>query len=134
MAAEDKVRYERELKEWKMKNGEVPNGSTKGQGKAMASHSSAEKKPGHTSSFMIFCAEKREELKRNNQTIKPVEVSQIAGQAWKALSEQEKQVYKQRADAQNAQNGYQGGKSSGGNVNQKRVLLVSPTTPQQNYQ
>ena len=54
-----------------------------------------EKKPRKLNSFMLFAKEKRESVKKNNPTAKVTEIAKKLGELWRALSNSEKQKYKQ---------------------------------------
>lgn len=111
MADEDKLRYRKEESEWKarsignVKGGVIVNGKKVKKGQENQQQVNGEKKPGLTTSFMVFCGEKREEYKKTNPTIKPVDVSQMAGIAWKSLTDAQRQAYKDKAEAINVSRG-----------------------------
>ena len=76
---------------WKASNSAAAVVNPQGKSKAPEKK---QKGTGLTSSFMMFCKEKREELKKSNPQIKPQEISQFAGQAWNLLSDAEKALWK----------------------------------------
>jgi len=54
-----------------------------------------EKKPRKLNAFMLFAKEKRESVKKNHPTAKVTEIAKKLGELWRALSNSEKQKYKQ---------------------------------------
>lgn len=56
------------------------------------------KKP--LSSYMIFCSEKREEIKTQNPQLKFTEVAKELGMRWKALGDAEKRAYDAKSTEQ----------------------------------
>jgi hypothetical protein len=56
----------------------------------------------HTSSFLLFCQEKRDQLKASGQQMSQVQISQLCGEAWKLVSEEQKAALKAKAEAMNA--------------------------------
>ena len=82
-----------------------------GTGKAAKKRSYTRKKPSKTSGYRMFSADKREEIKQNIIQEKGLdgkelfsEVARGLGAAWKALSDDEKKPYQDRADEINRQN------------------------------
>ena len=118
LGRQDRVRYETQLAEWKTKNGVT--GSSKKSKKSTPSTPGEPAKKGFVSSFIIFCMEMKDKMKLVNPSIKPVEVSQQAGIQWKALTDAEKDVYKQKSIQYNAQRGFTGSSK----LEQKRVAVA----------
>ena len=48
-------------------------------------------------SYLLFCLEKREDLRNQNPTLSNVEISRMLGELWKKLKESERRPYKDRA-------------------------------------
>ena len=55
-----------------------------------------EKKPRKLNAYMVFAMEKREFVKKNHPTAKVTEIAKKLGEMWRALSDSEKQKYKNK--------------------------------------
>ena len=71
------------------------NKKTKNASKTKKEKPVKEKKPRKLNAFMLFAKEKRESVKKNNPTAKVTEIAKKLGELWRALSNSEKQKYKQ---------------------------------------
>ncbi len=87
MAEEDKKRYDEEMKTY------VPeDDDSKGKkGKKGKSAKAGEKRP--LSSYMLFCKDKRDEVKKENPELKSTEITKKLGELWRGLSEKKKKKY-----------------------------------------
>merc|ERR1712037_178969 len=63
----------------------------------------AKKKPGKTSSYLMFFQEKRPIMVAKFPNLKFAEISKLAGDLWKDLTEVEKDEYKRKADVVNGE-------------------------------
>mmetsp|Transcript_36416 Transcript_36416/g.81038 ORF Transcript_36416/g.81038 Transcript_36416/m.81038 type:complete len:91 (+) Transcript_36416:153-425(+) len=70
----------------------------------------APKKP--MGAYMFFCAEKREQLKKDNPELKVTEVAAKLGAMWKALDDKDKVKYQKQAEADKERYNKEVGKSS----------------------
>jgi hypothetical protein len=84
-ANKDKERYEGEMNEY------VPS---EGFEKKNKKKSKAKRAP---SGYIIFCGDKREEVKAENPEMKATEITKELGRLWKELSQEEKDEYNQRS-------------------------------------
>jgi len=90
-AGKDKERYEEEMNEY------VPSEGFEKKGKKK---SKAKRAP---SGYIIFCQDKREEIKSENPEMKTTEITKELGRQWKELSQEEKDEYNQRSKDMNAE-------------------------------
>ena len=90
-AGKDKERYEEEMNEY------VPSEGFEKKGKKK---SKAKRAP---SGYIIFCQDKREEIKSENPEMKATEITKELGRQWKELSQEEKDEYNQRSKDMNAE-------------------------------
>jgi hypothetical protein len=86
-AAEDKKRYEEEMKNYVPEDGEEKK---KASPKTKNSRS--------PSAYLLFCRDNREEIKKKNSDLKPTEIMSKLGEAWKSISDKEKQKYNKMAE------------------------------------
>ena len=93
MAAEDKVRYEKEMESYTPPKGE---GSSKKAGKGKKKKDKDAPKKG-LSAYMFFSKDKREEIKKANPDASFGEVGKLVGEAWKKLGDEEKKPYEASA-------------------------------------
>jgi len=90
-ANKDKERYEGEMNEY------VPS---EGFEKKDKKKSKAKRAP---SGYIIFCGDKREEVKTENPEMKATEITKELGRQWRELSQEEKDEYNQRSKDMNAE-------------------------------
>ncbi|KAL1282153.1 hypothetical protein QQF64_000956 [Cirrhinus molitorella] len=88
MAKTDKVRYDRE-----MKNYVPPKGATKG-GKKKKDPNAPKRPP---SAFFVFCSDHRPKVKNDNPGISIGDIAKKLGEMWSKLSPKEKSPYEQKA-------------------------------------
>ncbi|XP_036430792.1 high mobility group protein B2a [Colossoma macropomum] len=87
MAKTDKIRYDRE-----MKNYVPPKGAKKGKKKK---DPNAPKRP--PSAFFVFCSDHRPKVKNDNPGISIGDIAKKLGEMWSKLSAKEKTPYEQKA-------------------------------------
>ena len=90
-ANKDKERYEGDMNEY------VPS---EGFEKKDKKKSKAKRAP---SGYIIFCGDKREEVKTENPEMKATEITKELGRQWRELSQEEKDEYNQRSKDMNAE-------------------------------
>jgi hypothetical protein len=61
----------------------------------------ANKAAGKINAFIMFCNEKRDQVKKANPEAKMGEITKILGDEWKKMSDEEKKPYKAKADVEN---------------------------------
>ena len=61
----------------------------------------ADKGAGKINAFIVFCNEKRKQVKEANPEAKMGEITKILGEEWKKLSDEDKKPYKVKCDAEN---------------------------------
>jgi len=61
----------------------------------------ATKSVGKINAFIVFCNEKRDQVKKANPEAKMGEITKILGDEWKKMSDDEKKPYKVKCDAEN---------------------------------
>ena len=93
LAEEDKKRYEEEMKEYVPTEEEKDAMEAKKKGKKGASKVS-KRSP---TAYLLFCNEKREEVKNANKDKKTTEITSILGNMWTNLSENKKKPYEEKA-------------------------------------
>jgi len=90
-ANKDKERYEGEMNEY------VPSEGFEKKGKKK---SKAKRAP---SGYIIFCQDKRQEVKTENPEMKATEITKELGRQWRELSQEEKDEYNQRSKEMSAE-------------------------------
>uniref|UniRef100_A0A3B4FYW9 HMG box domain-containing protein n=1 Tax=Pundamilia nyererei TaxID=303518 RepID=A0A3B4FYW9_9CICH len=88
MAKQDKLRYEREMKNY------VP---PKGQKKKRFKDPNAPKRPPYVSAFFLFCADFRPKIKSENPGLSIGDTAKKLGEMWNSSSAEEKQPYEKKA-------------------------------------
>lgn len=86
LAKQDKVRYEREMKNY------IP---PKGQRKKRFKDPNAPKRP--PSAFFLFCADRRPKIKAENPGLSIGDTAKKLGEMWNGLTPEEKQPYEKNA-------------------------------------
>jgi high mobility group protein B3 len=119
-AAKMKEQYNAAMEKWKAENSEhsehseddnhdnhsedeeeKPKKSKKSKSSKSDDDSSDEQKPKRpVSPYILFCSEKREEVKAEYPDMKPTEITRKLGEMWRALSEEEQTEYKNKAKNQ----------------------------------
>uniref|UniRef100_A0A3Q2UUS4 High mobility group box 1b n=1 Tax=Haplochromis burtoni TaxID=8153 RepID=A0A3Q2UUS4_HAPBU len=88
MAKQDKLRYEREMKNY------VP---PKGQKKKRFKDPNAPKRPPYVSAFFLFCADFCPKIKSENPGLSIGDTAKKLGEMWNSSSAEEKQPYEKKA-------------------------------------
>ena len=90
MAAVDKKRYEEDMKNY------VPSEEKAQKGKA-AKAVKAKVSNRTPSGYLLFCKEKRQQVKEENQSAKMTDITTILGKMWKDLSDKKKKPFMDQA-------------------------------------
>ena len=107
LSEEDKVRYEEEIKNYvpsetsnfeKPKSEKKPKKTTTTEKPKKTTTTEKPKKP--KTAYIIFCQEKRPEIKNENPEMSAKEITKELGRRWKELSEEEKLEFKQEEKVQ----------------------------------
>lgn len=88
LASKEKSRYQDEVKD----NPPQKNGKKEKVSKKQASTEDKPKRP--LSSYIVFCSKMRSEIKSENPSFGPKEVTKRLGEVWRGLSDSEKASYK----------------------------------------
>lgn len=87
MANKDKKRYEEEMKNY------VPSENKQNKVKKVKKESNRT-----PSAYILFCKNKREEVKSSNPDLKTTEITSKLGKMWSSLDEKSKKKYKEQAE------------------------------------
>ena len=90
MAAVDKKRYEEDMKNY------VPSEEKAQKGKA-AKAVKAKVSNRTPSGYLLFCKEKRQQVKEENQSAKMTDITTILGKMWKSLTDKKKKPFMDQA-------------------------------------
>jgi len=90
MAAADKKRYEEEMKNY------VPSEEKASKGKAVKAVK-AKVSNRTPSGYLLFCKEKRQQVKEENPSAKMTDITTILGKMWKSLTEKKKKPFMDQA-------------------------------------
>ena len=96
LAQEDKTRYEEEMKEYVPTEEEKEAMDAKKKGKKGKKGAKEGPKRSLTA-YLLFCKEKRDEVKSENKDKKMTEITSILGNMWSDLSEKKKKPYEEKA-------------------------------------
>jgi hypothetical protein len=92
-AKEDKERYAKELENYEPKEG-FKNPKEKAEKKSKKESNSPKR---GLSAYIFFCQDKREEVKKNNPSLKATEILSELGKMWKSLTDKKKKPYEEKA-------------------------------------
>ncbi|TNV77867.1 hypothetical protein FGO68_gene13876 [Halteria grandinella] len=101
LAAIDKQRYLNDKKQAETQGVTSADGSTSPQKKKKKK--STDGQQGTWSSYLVFCNARRAAIRAEHPDIKPQDISKIAGAEWSALTDEQRAVWKAKADEHNLQ-------------------------------
>ena len=94
LADDDKKRYSEEMKSYVPTEEEKAASAAKSKGKKVKGKE-AKRSP---SAYLLFCGEKRDQVKASNPDKKMTEITSILGKMWSELSDKKKKPYVEKAE------------------------------------